>query len=680
MSDINWKAEWPKRAVVTAGMPYGNKPLHFGHIGGVFIPADIFARFLKDRIGSSNVRFVCGTDCYGSPINEGYRKAVENDGFKGDISDYVMENHIKQAATLKAFNIDLDIYEGSGIGHAGAVHQEVSYAFIESLYKQGHLNLASTMQFYDTQANTFLNGRQVLGKCCPVQGCKAESAYADECSLGHQYSPTDLLMPVSTLTGTTPEMRPVNNWYFDLENFSAFLKSYAAELESNPDVRKIVPQTMVEFLGPAIIYVKNEAYDQYKEIASELPKHAYREAEKGKASFEIEFDSVAERDKAKEVLEKHNIRFRTSKALVPFRITGNIEWGVKAPVIDGVEGLTVWCWPESLWAPISFTIAVNDSFNLPREAWQDFWCAEDSEVFQFIGQDNLYFYGVVQPALWEALGDGGIFENSDSLPLKQTTLVANHHLLFGKTKASSSADVKPPTGEDLLEHYTVEQLRAHFLALGLDQKSVSFAPKPFDPKLTEEQRQDNRVSDPVLKEGALLTNVFNRLARSCFYESKNNFECYMPVGEVSNDVVDRAKKALVEYDQLMRKTELHSIMQLADDFIRYANKEWASRIKDAADAEESTAPNAAEMRRQVLIDSYYLLWVCALMMHPITPKGCELICEHMNFDANEFFSWDHSFNSCIELCPESEVLSGKHKVFELPPKFDFFSKHPSQYK
>ena len=73
----NERISWPKRAVVTAGMPYGNKPLHFGHIAGVFVPADAFARFLRDRIGAANVRFISGTDCFGSPINEGYRKLVE---------------------------------------------------------------------------------------------------------------------------------------------------------------------------------------------------------------------------------------------------------------------------------------------------------------------------------------------------------------------------------------------------------------------------------------------------------------------------------------------------------------------------------------------------------------------------------------------------------------------------
>ncbi|MDR1358542.1 MAG: class I tRNA ligase family protein, partial [Coriobacteriales bacterium] len=77
------RPEFPKRAVVTVGMPYANKGLHFGHIGGVFIPADCYARVLRDRIGPENVLFVSGTDCYGSPIDEGYRKLVEDGAFAG---------------------------------------------------------------------------------------------------------------------------------------------------------------------------------------------------------------------------------------------------------------------------------------------------------------------------------------------------------------------------------------------------------------------------------------------------------------------------------------------------------------------------------------------------------------------------------------------------------------------
>ncbi len=133
----NERISWPKRAVVTAGMPYGNKPLHFGHIAGVFVPADAFARFLRDRIGAANVRFISGTDCFGSPINEGYRKLVEAGEFDGTIAEYVERNHEAQKNTLDAYGISLSIYEGSGMGHSGDVHQLITEKFIEKLHEKG---------------------------------------------------------------------------------------------------------------------------------------------------------------------------------------------------------------------------------------------------------------------------------------------------------------------------------------------------------------------------------------------------------------------------------------------------------------------------------------------------------------------------------------------------------------
>ncbi|MBS6941654.1 MAG: class I tRNA ligase family protein, partial [Slackia piriformis] len=529
---------WPKRAVVTAGMPYGNKKLHFGHVAGVFVPADAYARFLRDRLGARNVLFVSGTDCFGSPIQEGYRKACENEGFEGSIEDYVRRNHDAQKATLDAYGISLSIYEGSGLGRAGEVHRMVTDAVLRRLHENGHLNTMETLQFYDAKEGVFLNGRQVLGRC-PVQGCKSEKAYADECDLGHQFNPEDLINPISTLSGEVPEMRPVRNWYFDLPNFHAQLQELADGLAADEEVRPVVVKGAKEFLVPPVMYIKNDLEDDYRAIADKLPAHVFHEAEKGKQSFEIEFACIEDRDKARDVLFEAGVRFRTGKALVPFRISGNVEWGVPVPELDGVEGLTVWCWPESLWAPISFSAAALESRGEALDAVRDWWCSPDARVYQFIGQDNLYFYGVAQPALWVGLEEGNAMQAVPAAgQLQQTRLIANHHILFGKTKASSSGAVKPPSADDLLEYYTAEQLRAHWLGLGLDQKSVGFKPKPFDPD--ESKREDPRVADPALKEGALLTNVFNRLARSCFYEAQKSFEGLMPLGSVSAEVVERA--------------------------------------------------------------------------------------------------------------------------------------------
>ena len=346
---------------------------------------------------------------------------------------------------------------------------------------------------------------------------------------------------------------------------------------------------------------------------------------------------------------------------------------MKVPEMEGVDDLTVWCWPESLWAPVSFSATALEARGEELSAVRDWWCSPDARVYQFIGQDNLYFYGVAQPALWMALERGNA-EVPYPQPgdLQQTTLIANHHILFGKVKASSSGAVKPPSADQLLEHYTVDQLRAHWLGLGLDVKSVGFKPKPFE--ADEAKRNDPRVADPVLKEGALLTNVFNRLARSCFYEAQKNFEGFMPLGAPAADVVARCHKAMAEYEAIMHKAELHSVMTLMDDFIRWAQKHWADGIKAAEGADD------ADMRRQILVDSFFTLRVATLLMHPVAPDGCEKIVEHLGLPAERVFSWNAPFEGMAELCDAADVEACRHAIVELPPRTDFFAKHESQFK
>ena len=344
-------------------MPYGNKSLHFGHVGGVFVPADCFARFLKDRIGAENVRFVSGTDCFGSPIDEGYRKLKESGSFEGTIEDFVQKNHEAQVKTLESYDIELSIFEGSGIGKCGEIHQKLTNEVLEALYENGWLKAIDSKQFYDPQAKMFLNGRQVMGRC-PVAGCKSEQAYADECSLGHSYAPQDLIAPKSSVTGVVPEMKTVRNWYFDLPAYRQFLNNHVEAMRKDKNVRDVVTNDIAEFLAAPIIYIKNENFDDYKKLESKIPNHKYAPAEGNKQSFTVEFETIEDRDAARETLAEAGLRFRTGKTLVPFRLTGNAAWGVKAPNLDGdTKDLTVWCWPESLWAPISFTMAANEKLN-----------------------------------------------------------------------------------------------------------------------------------------------------------------------------------------------------------------------------------------------------------------------------------------------------------------------------
>jgi methionyl-tRNA synthetase len=675
---------FPQKAVVTAGMPYGNKGLHFGHIGGVFVPADMFARFLRNRIGADNVIFVCGTDCYGSPIDEGYRRAKEAGLCTGSIADYVKANHDAQAQTLHDYEISLDMFEGSGLGVCKAYHEELTREVIETLYENGFLEKRATAQFYDETAGCFLNGRQVVGRC-PVQGCKSEKAYADECDLGHQYPPEDLIAPRSTISGNTPAMRPVANWYFKLPEFAGILREHVALLKADEYTRAVVTNTIAEFLIPPVLYIKSELEDAYSGISGTLPPHVFHAPEKGKASFELEFHDITARDIARTQLGEAGIRYRAGKALVPFRITGNITWGVPAPQLEGEEPLTVWCWPESLWAPISFTRAyLKEIAHKDIDEWKSYWCSDDATVYQFIGQDNIYFYGVAQPALFSALQTGHEpTAEGTGQELRQAKLIANYHLLFMNKKASSSGDIKPPLASELLEYYTAEQLRAHFLALGLGIKSVSFQPKPYDPALTAPDanpEQIKRMADPVLKEGALLTNTLNRFVRGCFYTAQKHNGGLLPLGCADAALVADAHETIIEYENAMAHAEFHRVMALMERFVRQTSKYWNDRNKFADALEDEAEAHAYYI--ETLINAFYLLRIITVLMEPIAPGGCRSIIEYLGIEhADEFLSWDHIFVSDFAPFVTPEDLARRsHHLKELPPRTDFFPKHPSQYE
>lgn len=652
------RPEFPKRAVVTGGMPYGNKELHFGHVGGMLVFADTYARFLRDRIGKENVIFVSGTDCYGSPIAEGWRVKVEKGEFQGTLEEFVGSNHDKQQKTLDAYGISPNLFAASGLGRSKEIHAEVTDWFIKSLYKKGQLDKISTMQFYDEKAGVFLNGRQVIGKC-PVEGCTSEKGYADECDLGHQYMPENLLNPVSTLTGETPVMKPVTNWYFRLRDYEQLMKNWVEELKKRKDVRPVVWKTIDEFLKAPSIYIKREFEDKYIELRSSMPEHEYLE-EKKKPSFTIEFRNLSDCDEACRILTENGIRYRTGKTLVPFRLTGNIEWGVPAPVLEGEDPLTVWVWPESLWAPISFTQTYLEQSGQDPQDWKKYWCSKDAVVYQFIGQDNIYFYGIAEPAMWMAQQEG---EEKTASPadgeLQMPVIVANHHILFLDKKASSSGAVKPPMADDLLNHYTPEQLRMHWLGLGLGQRSVSFMPKPYNPDAAAED------TDPVVKDGLLLSNVYNRMIRTAFYTTQNELNGILPDKAPEENFIEDARKAVLEYERHMSKFAFHQCTYVLDSYIRNGSKYMARTLT-------GEYPDR-EVLEQALANLFYIIRIAGVLLHPMAPFGTEKLREYLRAD-ERIWSWD----TILE--PLNYFTGENHELKFLPPRTDFFTRHESQFE
>ena len=640
---------FPKRAVVTGGMPYGNKELHFGHIGGVFVHADVFARFLRDRIGHQNVIFVSGTDCYGSPIVEYHRRKVEEGSFEGDLKDFVLKNHAHQKMTLENYQVAPNLFAMSAFGDSGKVHEEMSAHFFNTLLKHGHLTKLSTLQFYDEKAEAFLNGRQVIGQC-PIMGCQSERGYADECSLGHQYQPHELVNPISALTNSKPLLKEIENWYIEVETVRDALDNWLKHCEDSRMLRKFALSDIKEFFAPPIVHVHKKHEEDFESIAALLPPFTKIES-KGK-SFQLEFANLSDREIACDQLSQASIQYRNGKTLVPFRLTGNIEWGV--PVPNHPE-LTFWVWPESLWAPISFTSTYLQSLGQNSDAWKDWWCSKDAMVYQFIGEDNVYFYGPAQTALFAGMQGSKPDGNPEQGQLQHSELIVNKHLLFLNSKASSSGNIKPPMAADLLKEYTADQLRAHFLSLGLGMKNISFAPKSYNP---EAQEKD---ADPVLKESQLLSNVLNRLVRSALNSVFKCTDGFIPVGKVSDEVIEDCESTILMFERSMASKNLHQTLGSAEKLIRKANKHWSK------ESQSIDWRNPGPESHQPLIDIFHYVRCVLVLMHPIVPKGTESVLEYLQLPA-DFWNWEHIFEDVYFFMKDPQ----SHQLRELPPHTDFF--------
>ena len=655
---------FPKRAIVTNGMPYGDKQLHFGHVGGCFLHSDIYARFLRDRIGKENVIYVSGTDCYGSGIEVKYQATGGKDG---SIENFVTLNHQGQKNVLKKYNISLSMYAASGLPPAAKFHKDMSEWVFNTWYDMGYLRLEEMAQFFDEETGTFLNGRQVEGHC-PIVGCKSETAYADECALGHQYSPKELINPKSVTTGKVPSLKPNKNWYFDLERFADDLKQRQDMLKSEGISRRFMLSNIDDFLkDPAILVSKTEDLDNLRNACAKMPPH-HADINEEKKTATLTFKVLKDREAACEILREHSIRFRTGTTLVPFRLTGNVKWGIPVPEKDGVNDQTFWVWPESLWAPMSFVQTYLDSIG-SLDSWADWWFNDDSKVYQFIGEDNIYFYAVAAMGLFMALNEKDGRGKFDCLPV----IIPNRHVFFGNSKASSSGKLQPPSAEELLDYYTAEQLRIHFGHMALQNNSVKFFPKAVFKAWQEngaplpKDLGDIEGFDSTLAEGNLLTNVYNRLARSCFYSLQQYFDGKLPAAEISEKINEMTNTLIADFEYAMYRFEMSKAVDLLDKYLRDINKIFDAQMKQAKAEEDN------KLRTQTLVDCFNAVRVAATLLHPFAPEGTERVREYLGV-GEDMWSWDNISQ------PLSFFMGSGHEFKFLEPRVDFFHKHPSQLR
>lgn len=202
----------PKRYTVTAALPYANGPLHIGHMAGVYVPADIYVRYL--RLKGRDVAFVCGSDEHGAAITLKAKKEGKSP------QDIVDEFHGINKKAFADFGIAFDIYHRT----SSELHHKTAQEFFLDLYKSGNFTTQRTEQYFDQEAEQFLADRYIKGTC---PNCNYPEAYGDQCeNCGRTLNPTDLIDPKSTLSGSTPILRETSHWYLPLDKHEDWLREW----------------------------------------------------------------------------------------------------------------------------------------------------------------------------------------------------------------------------------------------------------------------------------------------------------------------------------------------------------------------------------------------------------------------------------------------------------------------
>lgn len=204
-----------KRYCITTALPYANGPVHIGHLAGVYVPADIYARYL--RLMKEDVLLIGGSDEHGVPITIKARKEGVS---PQDIVDRY-HNIIKQS--FQEFGISFDIYSRT----TSPIHNRTASDFFKDLYDKGKFVERTSKQYYDAEAETFLADRYITGTC---PHCGNEKAYGDQCeACGTSLSATDLINPKSTLSGAVPQLKETKHWYLPLNEYEDFMRQWILE-------------------------------------------------------------------------------------------------------------------------------------------------------------------------------------------------------------------------------------------------------------------------------------------------------------------------------------------------------------------------------------------------------------------------------------------------------------------
>ncbi len=602
VKDVIARVTRPKKAVVTAGMPYANGPLHLGHLAGAMIPPDVLARFLRMWIGNDNVLFVSGNDDHGSTSEVAAMQAGV------PIREFIDGIHEKQKQTLKEYGISFNVFSGTSRPEAFPIHSEMSQNFFRKLHNNGMLNKKVSKQWFDPALSRFLQDRNVTGKC-PNPKCENNKAYSDSCEdCGATYDPSELINPKSQLSNSTPELRDTVHWWLDMWKVSDQLKNWIGTKKNK--WRTAVFNEVNETVQPAFQF-DNVHENLYKELKETLPKHKSRYAPGKKVV--VQCDNKADMNTAKKIMEDKGVACTYLDGWAHRSITRDVLWGIHMPedLDPDLKNKTMYVWPDSLIAPISFSkVALLKTGRNPEE-YKDFWTDPDAKVYQFLGQDNVYFYVLMQGAMW--LGSqADIYRQPVKGEFQLTDVFAVYHLMVDGEKMSKSKG-NFYTGDQLLNEmkYDADQVRYFLSLLSLPEKSSNFDFSTF-------HERNKFLAGP-------LNASFEKPISAC----NSKFGGVIPEGNILEKIEKETMQIVGKYIKAMEKAEYSQLLFAIENYARLINSLFV-QTKPHDDRHNETE------RKDGLVSCFYVLKNLMIMLYPFAPHTMDRLRESLNLPESVF--------------------------------------------
>jgi methionyl-tRNA synthetase len=403
-------------------------------------------------------------------------------------------------------------------------------------------------------------------------------------------------------------MKETVHWWLDMWKVSDVLRVWIQSKEGT--WRKPV---LAEVLGTVLPSVSFEAAleSQYKEIKAQLPKHKPRYAPGKKIA--LQFESKDEMNQGREALKAHGIETALVDAWAHRSITRDVSWGIPLPVeLDpDMAGKTLYVWPDSLIAPISFTkVALKESGRDP-EKYSEFWRNPNARVYQFLGQDNVFFYVIMQGAMW--LGT-----QADPMKLPQagdfqmTDIFGCFHLQVNGEKMSKSRG-NFYSGDQLLEEkgYTADQVRYFLATLSLPEKASNFDFATLD-------ERNKFLAGPM-------NAAFEKPISACH----SKFGGKVPAGVLNEKVVAETLQVVRRYVKGMDRSEYSNLLGAIENYARSINSMF-TQFKPHDDRFPE------EARRNALFTCFYVLKNIMIMLYPFVPETMDRLRQSLNLPPEVF--------------------------------------------